>query len=68
MQLIELETPSGKKVWVNPEQVITLTMAPNSNVATDLNLVDGHGKPVTVKGKLADVAKTFNAVLNGVTT
>ena len=63
MQLIELETPGGKKVWVNPEQVITLTISATSNVATDVHLVGALGKAVTVKGTLIAVAKVLNEAL-----
>ncbi len=63
MQFVELETPHGKKIWVNPEQVISLTLSATSNVATDLHLVDSSGKTVTIKGTLADVAKMLNGAL-----
>jgi 6-phosphogluconolactonase/glucosamine-6-phosphate isomerase/deaminase len=63
MQLVELETSHGKKVWVNPEKVITLTVSTTNNAATDLHLVEGLGKAVTIKGTLADVAKVLNGAL-----
>ena len=63
MQLVELETPHGKKVWINPGQVIMLTTSATSNVTTDLHLVEDLGKAVTIKGILADVAKVLNGAL-----
>src|SRR5947209_7879493 len=55
MQLVELDTPGGKKVWVNPEHVITVTTSATSNVATDIHLAGALGKAVTVKGTLVEV-------------
>ena len=62
MQLVELDTHGGK-IWVNPEQVIKVAISPNRNALTDLHLVDGIGKAVTVVGALADVAKALNDAL-----
>ena len=62
MQLVEIETQTGK-IWVNPEQVITVVISPTRTALTDLHLVGSGGKAVTVKGVLADVAKALNGGL-----
>ena len=62
MQLVELDTQGGK-IWVNPEQVIKVAISPNRTALTDLHLVGGAGKAVTVIGELADVAKALNDAL-----
>jgi hypothetical protein len=62
MQLVELETQTGR-IWVNPAMVISVAVSPNRNTMSDLQLTGGGGKAVTVKGVLADVAKTLNEAL-----
>lgn len=59
MQLVEFETNSGTKVWVNPEQVIMVGGHIGVNNLADL-LIHGSQKPATVKGTPADVAKKLN--------
>lgn len=65
MQLVELETQGNKKVWVNPDYIITIAAsAAGGSGLTDIYLVGTDPKhPVTFKGPPADLAKKINDAL-----
>lgn len=61
MQLVEFETDVGTKIWVNPQQIVSVE--PYDNVLTDIyfHWPATHGK--MVKGSSAEVAKRINEAL-----
>ena len=58
MQLVAFEQTNGQKVWVNPEQVVSVRPGQRSEGgATDIVLTQGS---LTVKGPIGEIASELN--------
>ncbi len=63
MQLVELDTGSGRKDWVNPAHVVRISEAQDNNRGrSSLALTDG--KLLTVRGTPGEVAAKLNEGLS----
>jgi hypothetical protein len=63
MQLVELESQGGNKVWVNPAQVVCLSPTKGGDLSSTCVYLVGWQQPNTVKGTLAEVARKINEAL-----
>jgi hypothetical protein len=60
MQLVELETQGGKRIWINPAQVVTMGPSASNIQITDIAFAPDTHKPLSFKGTPADNAKKVN--------
>lgn len=60
MQLVELETEGGSKLWINPQHVVRLSPDRNAKDRTHLYVLGSAQEFLEVKGDIARVAEIIN--------